>query len=493
MASSLERRLRTLFAADWVRGHALVSAIFVVTRAAIHRAGLRFNFDISWMFLSDPGDLRDRLLDMLVYGHAYPPGMNLMTGLFLKTGAAAWLAHAAFQTFGLVLVNSLFYLLRVAGVPYAAAIATAFTLIPQSIYFEHLYLWTCPVAALLCLAMALFHRATARGSWLAWLGFFALGAALGWLRSTFHLVWFAAMVAIALASSEAAARRRVLAAAAVPAAFLLALYLKNLAVFGVFGAGTSGPANLTTITVRRLPENVRDEWMHEAKLSPFAAISPYAGPRAYLPFFGASDNPKWPPSMNALERPSTLAPNYNHWFFLEVNPKRRKDALHCLRHRPFEYAASVIENTKRMFQPSTQWHPGDRTPSSPHHQHREVLGGYESLYNTVVHGFPFAPVGLYALLPFAIVWAARRGHALARGEDRDQMALGWLFGMCLVQIGFVIAASVLFTFAETSRYRYEVEPLIWVIGAASIASLLRRLIRGTLPARCSRSESPITS
>lgn len=41
------------------------------------------------------------------------------------------------------------------------------------------------------------------------------------------------------------------------------------------------------------------------------------------------------------------------------------------------------------------WHPRDGTRKSPHFQHREVLGSYETWYNRIVHGFPIALVGLY--------------------------------------------------------------------------------------------------
>ena len=61
------------------------------------------------MWLSDPADLRDRLLETLYYCHAFPPGMNLLTGLLLKLGGfhAATLALATFWALGLVIVNSL--------------------------------------------------------------------------------------------------------------------------------------------------------------------------------------------------------------------------------------------------------------------------------------------------------------------------------------------------------------------------------------------------
>jgi hypothetical protein len=150
------------------REHALVSALFVISRAILHRAGMRLNFILDWMHQSDPEDLRTRLFETLYYSHAYPPGMNLLTGLVLKTSEAhaSAVAYAMLYAFGLVLVNSLYYLYRVSGFSEGAAlgITVAFSLLPQMIYFEHLYLYTYPTAALLCLAAALFHRAVLRRS-----------------------------------------------------------------------------------------------------------------------------------------------------------------------------------------------------------------------------------------------------------------------------------------------------------------------------------------
>ena len=72
---------------------------------------------------------------------------------------------------------------------------------------------------------------------------------------------------------------------------------------------------------------------------------------------------------------------------LEVNRRRRADALYYLQARPLDYAATVLEGVKDMFTPSTEWHPLDKTDASPHRQHREVLGRYEAFANRVMHGF----------------------------------------------------------------------------------------------------------
>ena len=463
-----------------LREHAVISLIFVVSRAALLWAGMRFDFRLDWMWLSDPADLSDRLLETLYYFHAFPPGMNLMTGILLKIGGshAATLAVATFWALGLVIVNSLFYLSRVSGLSPRGAlgVAVAFSMLPQSIYFENLFLYEYPITALLCLAAVFCHKAVREESSLMWLGFFFVCAAIGLTRSTFHLVWFVAMVGLGVLFTKRRARRGMLAAACGPAALLLALYVKNFALFGAFDAFTFGPVSNNLVTTWHLPVEVRDAWIAEGKLSPFAAVNVYAGPREYLPFFETSESRDWPPQLNLLERPSVKAVNYNHWFFLKVNQRRRADAWYYVRARPLDYAANVLGGLRDMFTPSTEWHPLDKTDESPHYLHRQVLGRYEALYNRVVHGFPVAPIGLYAFLPLTMAWTFWRARSLMRAGDADATSRGALLYLFLFQIVFVVAASSLFTFRESARYRYQIEWMIWLMTALCVVSLWRRIL-----------------
>jgi hypothetical protein len=261
-----------------------------------------------------------------------------------------------------------------------------------------------------------------------------------------------------------------------PAAVLFALYIKNSIVFGTFGAGTFGVANLTTVTVRRMPAEEREAWIREGKLSRYAAVDVFYGPREYVPFFPTTENERWPPMMNLIDRPTIWAPNYNHWFFLEVNPKRRDDAIAYLKAHPLQYAGTVLESLKRFFQPSSEWHPLDKTDKTPHLQHRQVLGRYERFYNAAVHGLP-APVGFYALLPFAYAWGVARTRSLLRAQTAGATAQGIVLLTCLFQIAFVLASSILFTFGDMPRYRYEIESLIWLVAALAVADLVARMQR----------------
>jgi len=458
-----------------VGAHLGLSVVYILSRGVLVLAGLPFRFDLDWMWLADPGDLRDRLFETLYYFHAFPPGMDLVTGILLKLGGAeaGTLALLLFWTMGLALVNALFALGRAAGLSTRAAlgVAIAFALSPPAIYFEHLYLYEWPVTTALCLAAVCFHRGVRLPSRGAWMPFFTLCAAIGLTRSTFHLAWFALMVVFGLWFGGPAARRRVLIAAMIPAAVLLSLYLKNLVLFGEFAASTFGPASFHLVTVDRLPRDVRDQWIRDGVLSPFAAVSAYAPPREYARFFSTPDRPGWPPSVTRLEHVEVRAPNFNHWWLIEVHRARRADVRRYFQERWFDYPVNVLRGLRDFFGPSTAWHPRAGTPDAPHAGHRQVLGGYEAAYNRVLHAFPLAPVGLYVCLPAVWLWAVWRARVLWREADVNTRARGAVLALCAFQVLYVTATSTMLTFLESSRYRFQVEPLIWVLAAVCVAGV----------------------
>lgn len=469
------------------REHVLLSVTYLLVRLVLYARGFTYDFDIGWMFLSDPVDLVARPFDCVYYFHAYPPGMNLLTSVLLLLGGrhAALLAELSFWSLGLVLVNSLLYLGRGVGLSARAALALAlvFSILPQVLYLEHVYLYEHLVAALLTCAGALLHAAVKRPGSRALFGFFAACAVIGWFRSSFHLIWFAGMLALALYFVPGKTRRPVLLAAAPAAALLLALYFKNWALFGVFGTTSAAGGNLTHVTVDRLSPEDRAAWIAKGTISPLAGLHVYSGPAAYLAYFPARADGR-SPVLDRLERPTVHSPNYNHPLMIDVMKRRRDDALAYLAARPGDYAATVWLGLQQFFGPTTEWHPHDKRPDSPHHVHDRVLGGYADFYNGVVHRWFASPVGLYAFLPLFLVLPLRRLRATWRSRVRYRRARAAVLAFAVVQLGYVTVTSVLFTIGESARYRYQVEALIWLLVAASIHDWLwrkrrRRLLSAT--------------
>jgi hypothetical protein len=460
-------------------------ALFAATRLVVRALGLEFHLDLGWMFLSDPAALSSRLLETVFYFHAFAPGTNLLTGILLKL-APEHLASAAAAVFfvsGYVLFVSLFQLARALGLRsiWALALSLSFSLAPQSLYFENLYLYTHLCTSLACAAAVLFGRALRVGSWPAWLAFYLPCAVLGWLYTTFHIAWFCMMVVAGAALAAPKSRHRVLLGALLPGLLITSLYLKNYLVFGVFGSTTWGGANLTLATTHRMQPALRERWIREGKLSPYAAISVFAPPEQYLRFFPPDLHFPWP-GTNELSRPTVREPNYNHGLFLAVNRQRREDSLTLIKARPLDYVKTVLgKNLPALFSSSTHWHPREDNPRAPHYQHRRALGGYERLYDALVHRLPVPGVGVYALLPLFFVWACLAVWRGGGSPDPVCRRRAVLLGFCVFQVCFVVAASCAFTSQEASRYRYGVEPFIWAIVAAGVLAARRRLERRRTP------------
>jgi hypothetical protein len=460
-----------------VHEHAFLTLAFVASRVALSLAGLRLNFDLAWMFLADPRDLRERLAETLLYFHAYPPGMNLATGVVLKLGGAhaALLGELLYGALGLVLVNSLFYMLRAVAIRRIPAfvVTALFAIVPPTLYLEHLWLWEQWVAALLALGGVLFHRALAVSSFARWLGFFAVCAAIGVMRASFQLTWLLSLLALACWLVEPALRRRVLLAALGPLVLLASLHVKNWVLFDVFGAQTAGGGNLALVTVLRMPEAERNAWVKDGRLSRFAAYSVYAPPSEYLRYFPPDEARRFPDvdTLQALERPSVKHHNFNHWVLLEVNRVRAADAVTYVRERPGAYARTVATGLGQLFHPTTEWHPFDKSDRSPHHAHRQLLGSWERFYNGVVHGLPFEGVGLYVFLPILLFFSAR--WLVTRFKTPEPRQRLGLVAYALFQLAYVVPTSVLFTFQETSRYRYQIEAEIWLLAVFGLACAQR--------------------
>jgi hypothetical protein len=218
----------------------------------------------------------------------------------------------------------------------------------------------------------------------------------------------------------------------------------------------------------------------EGKLSPYAEISVFASPATYSRFFPNEPHFPWP-GTNELMRKSVNSSNFNHGLFLDINRKRGKDAVYFITHRPSDYLRLVCRNLGKFFSSTTHWHPHDDTPDSPHYGHRQVLGGYERLYDGLVHSWPVKGYGLYVFLPIFFVYALVRGARDLLQAEPERRAVGALIGFCALQILFITSVSSLFSALEMSRYRYTVEPCIWFVVTSVLVAAYPRA-RRWLPA-----------
>ena len=248
-----------------------LATLFVLSRVFLWFLGLEYYFSLNWMFLADPLELRENLLQTVYYFHAFPPGMNILSGVLLKISEVyvAEMAQAFFVVCGLMTTLCLYYLFVALGFPYCLSliISFAFSITPTSIFFENLFLYDYPVPCLLILSLVLLHKAERQDSVAYLVSFFFVCAMLGWIRSAMHLIWFVALVGIVLLKLPT---RRVLLAASMPFLILLSLYLKNWFLFGNFDTQTHSGGNFNLITMYHMNPVDRKTWVKEGKISPFS-------------------------------------------------------------------------------------------------------------------------------------------------------------------------------------------------------------------------------
>lgn len=446
----------------------LSAGIYLLSRLVFHLIGIQFLSTFDYMFWLDTDLLQHKLGESLWYAHAFPPGMNALAGLVLKISPehSESLLKGFYLMTGMLFCISFTYLLDAflsVNKWLIVGIVTFFHLSPPFIYFENYLYYTFPSSFLLCVLTVLFYQAIRHKSFKWWFAFFTICVLLGLLRATFHLVWVMMILGMVLIFEKK--RARILKAFAAPFSLLLFFYLKNLLIFGFFGVSSWGGFNLSLNTINRIPLEERQAMATRGELSPIYAFHPYSAPSAYASLYDLSQG--WDIPCLDQEIRSVGRPNYNHWIYLKVSPLRMEDSWQYIREHPRSYFRNIWFNTKQFLEPTTHWHP--REPGfSPHAVNREKIRGYESIYNTVLHGSPQSGTGLYVLFPFLLLfWGAYSGIRLLKNKFAGSLMDKWLFFICFNSL-FVYLASICLTFGEMARYRFLIEPYVILLFAYTI-------------------------
>jgi hypothetical protein len=448
--------------------YAVVTSCFVLSRVFFYLLGVRFGASYDWQHFHDLDLLQNRLWETLLYTHAFTPFMNLLAGAVLKLAPNHELAvyQTLFLAAGGLLANCSAYLLAALGVRRWLIVPVTALLMcsPAFVYFENFLHYEFLAAALLALEGVLFHLALTRGGARYWLLFFLTGALITYVRTSFHLVWLIALVVLALLS-----RRRqwriILGSALVPILLVVALYAKNQSLFGFFGTSSWFGFNLAIVTTERLVPTERAQWIRQGKLHPVSGVKLYAGPKAYARFIDLNAKRFGIPVLDRIKRKNG-EPNFNHWSYIEVSKLRMQGNRYYLSQRGADYLHTVARGWVDYFGPTTHWHPQD-AQRSPHLANRAVLGGWEDLYNTLVHRAPIPPVGLYLPLGTLFLYVFIRTLRSAwKQRDRDCAREPLILFMAF-NVVYVPALSCLVTIGELERYRFMVEAFTWVVCLAS--------------------------
>lgn len=448
---------------------AVLAGSFAGARAAAYAMGLRFDATEAaafWHFI-EPELLRERLVESVFYLHSQPPLFNLWLGVYHKLfGSAMPVAFAVtYFALGVVLCVQMHAVARAAGVsPWLRTIGVAvFCASPAVLLYENFLLYAYPVAVLLAWAAARFHRALESGRERDWFVFAALVVAIVLMRALYHPVWLAAVLtASAFAVVRLRGRLRPLARPALIALFLVgAVLVKNQIVFGHATLSSFSGMNLSRVVLDRMDGQERDAWVARGDLSPWATTGGFQYLWDYEPA----------PQVDATVVPlldrtykADGSVNLHHRAYLQISDQLLSDSLAVIRERPSVYARSVWENVKQTLHPASTYVPLEES--------RARIAPYVRVYEPLLGWLPaLGPMGIWpVLLPLVLLAGLAE---LWRGRAAPD-ARSALIAFLLFNIVYVITVGALMERTENQRFRFDVDPMIWVLLLVAMEGLSRR-------------------
>lgn len=449
-----------------------LSLFFVATRLLFLALGARFDASPLggyWQYL-DPVLLREDLARSLFYLHSQPPLFNLGLGLVLKSQVPPAVAfQLLLAAAGLICYLSSFVLMRRLGASHglAFALATALVCRPDFVLLESWLMYDVPVTALLGLAAVAFAAfAGDRPRPAAGHALFPVLAMLCATRGFFHLLYFVAAAALCLLALPDR-RRQVVTAAAVPGLLLVALYAKNLAVFGHPGPSSWLGMNLSRIVTSALSAEELASLRVAGELSPVATIPAFSPPQRYpAEYFEPLRHPEVPALSERFK--STGSVNYNHQGYLDVSRDSLRDSLWIIGRRPDAYLHGMAKAGYNFTRPLSELEHLRRN--------RQALAGFVETCQPWLYGrldglvrYGGEPRAVYLVptlgIPLLIVYALA-----AAGRSRLASGRGRLLAFLALTILYTALVGNALEVWENQRFRFYVDPFL----AALLASALAR-------------------
>jgi hypothetical protein len=451
----------------------LLTGLWAAAQVAYWIAGVRFDTSTRngfWQFL-DPAFLRASPIKSLVYLHAQPPLFNafLWMAESISPLGLHFTAHAVFLALGLGLALGSASLARELGVGVggSVAIGLAVSCNPSTVLYQNWLYPTFPIAVTLvlsALALARFDRTRAP----AMLGLFLGGCAvLVYLRSVFHPVWFLGLVGVVgwWAARRIGARRTVVVAA-LPMLLVVGLSAKNMILFGDPGTSSWLGMSLAKATTFSLPRGQLRQLEREGVVDRVAEVTPFVA----FPYYAQAGVPEAPSHDEvSVDRQfnNDGSPNLNYWGYIEASRRALADDIAVIERRPGFYLGRVgFAWEYYLSSPSGYGYlvANESKIAGIDHAWRIIAYGERpesfGLARWTVNGASIGIVTIAVLMVLllaafaALLGLPRRLRPLVR---RPVVVFGTT--TCL---GFALVANAT-ELGENMRFRYEVEPLQFVL------------------------------
>lgn len=467
----------------------IVLLLFTVSRVLY--AWLGVEFDVStlpgYMQFIDMKLLETRLLESLWYYHANPPLLNLVTGIGLKLfGVHAPLFLAVvFHTLGLTMALAVYMLtMRLSAARPAAIVVTGLLVFsPAFVLHENWLMYTFPATTLLTVSAWLLFRFVESGRTRWAVAFLGTLATLLLTRSLFHLAWMI-LIVILLTVCLWSRRRQVLLAAVVPVLVVVFWYGKNYYLFGTFSTSTWMGIGLSNIATLVATKDELQPLVEQGKLTQYALISRYTEKdRLFNP---QQRPPTGIPVLDQVKK-SSGAYNFNNQQLIDIDRYYKHDAFTVMRTYPFSYVIGLSISNRLFFSPSTL---------SPYFSrgNLEAVQPMELLYVPLLHGTGLKPLIIvqphfgfesrwYLVInpsvPLIVTWILVLGYGYLQARkgvlsrDPEKLPRAIAIGFILVSVSYIYVIGTALELAENYRYRFMTEPLMFVLTATALTSLVR--------------------
>jgi hypothetical protein len=477
---------------------------FCASRLVYAYCGVEFRIKPSlyWaMHVLDVRQLRDSLPEAIWYLHAQPPLYNALIGAVLRAPENAQqtiftVLYSAVALTGILCFHQV--AIEISGKKLLLSWCLSLLLIisPATILFERQLIYEGLVPWLLVIGFYLLWRFLTRDQFRAGVVAYLIFASVVLIRSAFHPIWLAAMVAVVLAA-QPWRWRRILAASVLGLSLVGAVMLKNQIVFGEAGLSSWMPNSLFQQMGDPVPLEQRKALVRTGVLSPYAALYSFAGPDELRRIYGSvpiTGIPVLDDEFKADRLSGFQADrrrgNFNNIIYVITGQQRLSDALYLLVHFPSYYIDQTVRAILVYLRPSSEWFQmvSEHIVYHDHEKFSEnliLIAQWDRICSLVFDGQPAAlfgstqdrtrpnrsliQVGYFTLIEIMVVLVGTMALArtVIRHRQTDPATAGWLLAVGTTVL-FITVIANLFDTGETNRARFMVEPLIYltVVGIA---------------------------
>ena len=446
--------------------------VFVASRL-VWRTVFDLRFDPSPVFgflqYLDPWFVEhDFLRSVLYLNHQAPLQILVVQGCMRILGAAAAFVvlEALYVALGFLLAMALLRVLRGLGAPalLSTLAVSLYTASPTSAIYENWLLYHLPTAALLVFSLDALLRLYRRGTAGAAFLFFALVATVALVRSTFGPIFLGAVATILLVrpphpSRQGGSSRKMIVKAVLLPFLVVAL---NSARTRIVVGHDYGSAllwvNLSAKVFNCLPSGAVNRLKQQGLVS---AAANYNGPRTDVSAYGRFRIEHAPTGVPLLDRETMPGAGYNPHALehvLVAERYYRQDAIYLLTHYPGAYLRSVWDGLSSGYVSSATL-----TAELARRMNYRRVQRLESWVDRAFGQFADGRLLLLMIgLPLAVLYGFRRvsgPRARCESERASVAAVSYM----VLTIFYVTGVTVLISYGDFSRYRFDIDPMYLVL------------------------------